>query len=73
MGICCRLRTKPSECLIAGAAAADRGAALIPETGDVPRAPTRNDPETGTGGREPGPGEMAHTSRVPVPPGVTAC
>lgn len=44
--------------MIAGAAAADRGAALIPEAGDVLRARTRNDPETGTGGPEPGPGRI---------------
>lgn len=64
MEICCESRMKHSERLIAGAAAAERGAALTPETGDVLRARTRNDPETGTGGREPGPGETAHISCV---------
>lgn len=70
---CCKLGMKHPECLVAGAAAADRGGARIPETGDVPRARTRNDPETGTGGREPGPGETAHISSVTVPPEVVDC
>lgn len=64
---CWKLRLRHSECVMAGAATADRGGARIPETGDVLRARTRNDPETGTGGPEPGPGEMAHTSCVTVP------
>lgn len=55
----CELRRKCSKCLIAGAAAAGQGAAPIPETGGAPRAPTRNGPETGTGGHAPDPGEMA--------------
>lgn len=40
-----------------GAAVAGRGAALIPEIGDALRAPTRNDPETETGGPAPDLGE----------------
>lgn len=55
----CELRLNCCKCSFAGAAAAGQGAAPIPETGGAPRAPTRNGPETGTGGHAPDPGETA--------------
>lgn len=56
------MRIHLPKCLLAGAAVADQGAALIPETGDALRVRTRNGPETETGGREPDPGETALTN-----------